>query len=81
MDWRTILHKMNIFGQARKEYREIKDRDTIKEAVSDFNIVRTDGVDYIVYGTTIVSRAGDDDLLERLNEYREKHIKKKLSGA
>ena len=50
------------------EEREMNDR--IKEEINSLNVFRIDGIDVIMYDGLPVSRGIDDDILDRLAEYR-----------
>lgn len=78
MEMKKLLRRLDVFGKARREFNEKKCEDTSNSATKDFNIVRIDGKDYIVYGSVVVSRSVDTDLLERMNELRSKHIDAQL---
>ena len=53
------------------EEREMNDR--IEKEINLLNVFRIDGIDVIMYDGLPVSRGIDDDILDRLEEYR-KHI-------
>ena len=53
------------------EEREMKDRS--EKEINLLNVFRIDGIDVIMYDGLPVSRGIDDDILDRLEEYR-KHI-------
>ena len=50
--------------------REREMRDRIKEEINSLNVFRIDGIDVIMYDGLPVSRGIDDDILDRLAEYR-----------
>ena len=54
----------------RREAREREMRDRIKEEINSLNVFRIDGIDVIMYDGLPVSRGIDDDILDRLAEYR-----------
>ncbi len=53
-----------------REAREREMRDRIKEEINSLNVFRIDGIDVIMYDGLPVSRGIDDDILDRLAEYR-----------
>ena len=53
-----------------REAREREMRDRIKEEINSLNVFRIDGIDVIMYDGLPVSRGIDDDILDRLEEYR-----------
>ena len=53
-----------------RESREREMRDRIKEEINSLNVFRIDGIDVIMYDGLPVSRGIDDDILDRLAEYR-----------
>ena len=53
------------------EEREMNDR--IEKEINLLNVFRINGIDEIMYDGLPVSRGIDDDILDRLEEYR-KHI-------
>ena len=55
----------------KAEEREMNDR--IEKEINLLNVFRIDGIDVIMYDGLPVSRGIDDDILDRLEEYR-KHI-------
>ena len=53
--------------------REAKERemnDRIEKEINLLNVFRIDGIDVIMYDGLPVSRGIDDDILDRLEEYR-----------
>lgn len=53
-----------------REAREREMRDRIREEINSLNVFRIDGIDVIMYDGLPVSRGIDDDILDRLAEYR-----------
>ena len=53
-----------------RDAREREMRDRIKEEINSLNVFRIDGIDVIMYDGLPVSRGIDDDILDRLAEYR-----------
>ena len=67
---KRIKTYLEIISRKAKE-REMNDR--IEKEISLLNVFRIDGIDVIMYDGLPVSRGIDDDILDRLEEYR-KHI-------
>ena len=67
---KRIKTYLEIRSRKAKE-REILGR--VKEEINLLNVFRIDGIDVIMYDGLPVSRGIDDDILDRLEEYR-KHI-------
>ena len=61
-----------------KTYLEIRSRKTkereilgrVKEEINSLNVFRIDGIDVIMFDGLPVSRSTDEDILDRLEEYR-----------
>ena len=64
---KRIKTYLEIRSRKAKE-REMSDR--IKEEINSLNVFRIDGIDVIMYDGLPVSRGIDDDILDRLAEYR-----------
>ena len=56
-----------------REAEETEMNDRIEKQINLLNVFRIDGIDVIMYDGLPVSRGIDDDILDRLEEYR-KHI-------
>ena len=54
----------------RREAREREIITRVKEEINLLNVFRIDGIDVIMYDGLPVSRGIDDDILDRLAEYR-----------
>lgn len=54
----------------RQEAKEREMREKIREEINSLNVFRIDGIDVIMYDGLPVSRGIDDDILDRLEEYR-----------
>ena len=64
---KRIKTYLEIRSRKAKE-REILGR--VKEEINLLNVFRIDGIDVIMYDGLPVSRGIDDDILDRLEEYR-----------
>ena len=53
-----------------REAREREMHDRIEKEINSLNVFRIDGIDVIMYDGLPVSRGIDDDILDRLAEYR-----------
>ena len=53
-----------------REAKEREMREKIREEINSLNVFRIDGIDVIMYDGLPVSRGIDDDILDRLAEYR-----------
>ena len=62
-----IKHYLERRSREAKE-REMNDR--IEKEINLLNVFRIDGIDVIMYDGLPVSRGIDDDILDRLEEYR-----------
>ena len=63
---------IDLANQQEEEEREIR-REKI---VNSFNIIQMDGCNYITLNGTVISRSGDDDLIDRVNEFRRMALRK-----
>ena len=54
----------------RREAKEREMRERIRAEINLLNVFRIDGIDVIMYDGLPVSRGIDDDILDRLAEYR-----------
>lgn len=54
----------------RREAREREMRERIREEINSLNVFRIDGIDVIMFDGLPVSRSTDEDILDRLEEYR-----------
>ena len=64
---KRIKTYLEIRSRKAKE-REMHDR--IEKEINSLNVFRIDGIDVIMYYGLPVSRGIDDDILDRLAEYR-----------
>ena len=53
-----------------REAKEREMREKIREEINSLNVFRIDGIDVIMFDGLPVSRDIDDDILDRLAEYR-----------
>ena len=53
-----------------REAKEREMREKIREEINSLNVFRIDGIDVIMFDGLPVSRGIDDDILDRLEEYR-----------
>ena len=66
-----LIKRIKTYLERRsREAREREMRDRIKEEINSLNVFRIDGIDVIMYDGLPVSRGIDDDILDRLAEYR-----------
>ena len=66
-----LINRIKTYLERRsREAREREMRDRIKEEINSLNVFRIDGIDVIMYDGLPVSRGIDDDILDRLAEYR-----------
>ena len=66
-----LINRIKSYLERRsREAREREMRDRIKEEINSLNVFRIDGIDVIMYDGLPVSRGIDDDILDRLAEYR-----------
>ena len=66
-----LINRIKTYLDRRsREAREREMRDRIKEEINSLNVFRIDGIDVIMYDGLPVSRGIDDDILDRLAEYR-----------
>ena len=66
-----LINRIKTYLEIRR--REAKEREIlvkIKEEINSLNVFRIDGIDVIMFGGLPVSRRMDDDILDRLEEYR-----------
>ena len=66
-----LINRIKDYLEIRR--REAKEREIlvkIKEEINSLNVFRIDGIDVIMYDGLPVSRGIDDDILDRLAEYR-----------
>ena len=70
MSMKLIKRIKTYLERRRREAREREMRDRIKEEINSLNVFRIDGIDVIMYDGLPVSRGIDDDILDRLAEYR-----------
>ena len=70
MSMKPISRIKQYLDRRSREAREREMRDRIKEEINSLNVFRIDGIDVIMYDGLPVSRGIDDDILDRLAEYR-----------
>ena len=70
MSMKLISRIKQYLDRRSREAREREMRDRIKEEINSLNVFRIDGIDVIMYDGLPVSRGIDDDILDRLAEYR-----------
>ena len=70
MSMKLIKRIKTYLERRSREAREREMRDRIKEEINSLNVFRIDGIDVIMYDGLPVSRGIDDDILDRLAEYR-----------
>ena len=68
MKW--INRIKNYLERRSRETEEKEMRERIREEINSLNVFRIDGIDVIMYDGLPVSRGIDDDILDRLAEYR-----------
>ena len=70
MSMKLISRIKQYLDRRSREAREREMRDRIKEEINSLNVFRIDGIDVIMYDGLPVSRGINDDILDRLAEYR-----------
>ena len=66
-----LIKRIKTYLEIRsRKAKEREMRDRIKEEINSLNVFRIDGIDVIMYDGLPVSRGIDDDILDRLAEYR-----------
>ena len=69
-----LINRIKTYLERRsREAKEREMREKIREEINSLNVFRIDGIDVIMFDGLPVSRGIDDDILDRLAEYR-KHI-------
>ena len=66
-----LINRIKTYLEIRR--MEAKEREVlvkIKEEINSLNVFRIDGIDVIMYDGLPVSRSTDEDILDRLEEYR-----------
>lgn len=66
-----LINRIKTYLEIRR--MEAKEREIlvkIKEEINSLNVFRIDGIDVIMYDGLPVSRSTDEDILDRLEEYR-----------
>ena len=66
-----LINRIKTYLEIRS--RKAKEREIlgrVKEEINLLNVFRIDGIDVIMYDGLPVSRGIDDDILDRLEEYR-----------
>ena len=66
-----LISRIKTYLKIRsREAKEREMRERIREEINSLNVFRIDGIDVIMYDGLPVSRGIDDDILDRLAEYR-----------
>lgn len=66
-----LINRIKTYLERRsREAKEREMRERIREEINSLNVFRIDGIDVIMFGGLPVSRRMDDDILDRLEEYR-----------
>ena len=73
MSMKLISRIKHYLERRSREAEEREMNDRIEKEINLLNVFRIDGIDVIMYDGLPVSRGIDDDILDRLEEYR-KHI-------
>ena len=73
MSMKLISRIRHYLERRSREAEEREMNDRIEKEINLLNVFRIDGIDVIMYDGLPVSRGIDDDILDRLEEYR-KHI-------
>lgn len=58
------------FVREKEKEAEAERQERRQEIIDSFNIVRIDGENYITYQGVVISRKGDTDLIDRIDEFR-----------
>ena len=65
------INRIKTYLERRsREAKEREMRERIREEINSLNVFRIDGIDVIMFDGLPVSRRMDDDILDRLEEYR-----------
>ena len=68
---RKLSNRIKTYLERRSgKAKEREMRERIREEINSLNVFRIDGIDVIMYDGLPVSRGIDDDILDRLAEYR-----------
>ena len=66
-----LINRIKTYLERRsREAKEREMHDRIEKEINSLNVFRIDGIDVIMYDGLPVSRGIDDDILDRLAEYR-----------
>ena len=66
-----LIKRIKTYLERRsREAKEREMREKIREEINSLNVFRIDGIDVIMFDGLPVSRGIDDDILDRLAEYR-----------
>ena len=66
-----LIKRIKTYLERRsREAKEREMREKIREEINSLNVFRIDGIDVIMFDGLPVSRDIDDDILDRLAEYR-----------
>lgn len=66
-----LINRIKTYLEIRS--RKAKEREIlgrVKEEINSLNVFRIDGIDVIMFDGLPVSRSTDEDILDRLEEYR-----------
>ena len=66
-----LINRIKTYLEIRS--RKAKEREIlgrVKEEINSLNVFRIDGIDVIMFDGLRVSRSTDEDILDRLEEYR-----------
>ena len=70
MSMKLISRIKHYLERRSREAKEREMREKIREEINSLNVFRIDGIDVIMFDGLPVSRGIDDDILDRLEEYR-----------
>ena len=70
MSMKLISRIKHYLERRSREAKEREMREKIREEINSLNVFRIDGIDVIMFDGLPVSRDIDDDILDRLAEYR-----------
>ena len=66
-----LINRIKTYLERRsRKAKEREMRERIREEINSLNVFRIDGIDVIMFDGLPVSRRMDDDILDRLEEYR-----------
>ena len=70
MSMKLISRIKHYLERRSREAKEREMREKIREEINSLNVFSIDGIDVIMFDGLPVSRGIDDDILDRLAEYR-----------